>query len=199
MMHPKTVPCIIYTLKTLFGRPELIIKATIAEIRNHPQVKQDRLDQLMDFAFEVQSMCTTVESLDRPNHLSDPLLIDDLVEKLPTQEKKEWARFRAGRRDVTVKTLATWLYDLAKLLSTVTSHQATKHDSKTREKEKFDKNEKAAGLEVMNVHVETQRSSEDDDGNRRKKLRCLLCTGECNKLEHCKKFKSLDVSSRWEQ
>lgn len=196
-MHPKLVPLIIDTLETLYGRPEIIIKTLMTDIRDYPPIKPERLDLFMKFAFEVQNVCTIIESLKRENHLNDQLLIEDLVENLPTQEKKDWARYKVGKRNITLKTLSIWLYDLAKLISTVTTPVLSKpSNKKVSGTEKIDINEKAAGLERVNVHVESKSPSGKDSKGKQRKFPCPVCKSECSEIEQCPKFKSFDVDNR---
>lgn len=204
LIHPESVPWIIETLEMLYGRPEVIIKSIITKIREYPSIKSEKLEQLMDFAFEVQTICTTIESLDCNDHLKDPMLIEELVDKLPTQEKKDWARYKAGMANVTLKTLSIWLYDLAKLLSTVATPRITKTSDRKPEKDKSERNERTIGLEHVNVHVsQTNRDGDHQQVRQKfekspqKKFPCPVCNNECGKVENCSKFNSFDVDGRW--
>lgn len=185
----------------LYGRPEVIIKSIIDKIREYPSVKSDKLDVLMDFAFEVQTICTTIESLDRENYLSDPMLIEELVDKLPTPEKKDWARFKCGKRHVTLRTLADWLYELAELLSTIATPRTVKFNENKSEKEKTERNEKTIGLEHVNVHLNQAQTSSEVNNQQTKqqsrKFPCFICNNDCSNVEKCSKFKSLAVNERW--
>lgn len=155
LLHPDAVPTIIEMLRTLYGRPESIIKTITGKIRDHAMIKPDSLDDLMSFAFEVNTITTTIELLNSPTYLTDPSLIEELVNKLPIQEKKDWAHYTVRLPKVTLRTLSDWLHNLAMILRTLSTPTAAKksNDRKT-ETEKFDKNEKANGLELVNVHLE---------------------------------------------
>lgn len=105
-----------------------------------------------------------------------------------------------GRSDA--ETLAIWLYDLAKVLCTVANPpRATKQNE--RKSEKIDENEKATGLEHVNVHVHqsneanTSQQRPSQETNQKRKFPCLACGGNCDKMEDCSKFKSFNVDARW--
>lgn len=69
-----------------------------------------------------------------------PMLIEDLVDKLPTQYKKDLARYNATLPNVTLKTLSNLLYELAKLLTTVVTPKLSKYDDRKPIKEKVELN-----------------------------------------------------------
>jgi len=56
------------------------------------------------------------------------------VEKLPTQIKVDWPRFKATKSNITLKLLADWLYNLAEIVCTVTVPSSTRTETK-KEKE----------------------------------------------------------------
>lgn len=76
------VSVIIATLKTLFGRPELIIKELVTEIHSAKSIKDENLMSIMNLAMAVQNLVATIHSCEMLAHINNPSLLDSLVEKL---------------------------------------------------------------------------------------------------------------------
>ncbi|KAJ6643391.1 Cubilin like [Pseudolycoriella hygida] len=148
----EAVPWIMSTLQKVFGRPETVLKAVIKRIRNLPPIKDDGLKSMMEFAFEIQSVTTTIESSGVLSQFTNPSLLDELVDKLIAQVKLKWAQYKCEKRNVTTKTFTEWLDELADDISTVVEPTVEKHSknvSKTSEKG----NEKESS-HMWNVHME---------------------------------------------
>ena len=188
----EAVPWIISTLKKLYGRPEVVLKAHLQKIKELPPIKNENLKSLMEFAFEAQSVRTAIESSGSLVQFQDPTLLEELVEKLPPQVKLDWAKFRRGRVGVTVKTFIEWLEDLADALSTIVEPTVEKC-SKGTDKRK----DSGRGMTHVNVHLDGNSQVTNDDKAKRSK--CLTCGKEGHKLENCSKFKDLSVDERWEE
>lgn len=87
LLHPSSVPQILTTLQTLFGRPELIVKCLLNKVHSTPAPKADRLESLINFGLVVQNLCSHLQSLGMEFHLSNPNLLHELVDKLPAGVK----------------------------------------------------------------------------------------------------------------
>lgn len=214
LSYPQSVPWIMSTLKTLFGRPEVIIKLLIKKIKDIQPVKPDRIESLIEFAFEVFNISGTIELLaeQNKNFMMDPMLIEKTVSKLPVDEKKEWARYQIGIPNVTLKTLADWLYEKANVLSTVATpifmkSKDKQSDNKKANDKKSNKSDEYGEKELARINVHTNSNSKqqsDDSSDNSKSVKsppkpstCLVCNKGCGKLENCQNFKSLSVDLRW--
>lgn len=105
LLLPTTVPLVIETLRTLFGRPEIIIHALTQTIRDHPTLKADKFEPLINFALLVQNLCATLEASGLFSHLNNPMLLQEMTEKLPSSIKLSWAMYK---RSVPGATLLTF-------------------------------------------------------------------------------------------
>lgn len=83
LIQPNCVQRVIATLKMLFGRPELIIHTLLQRIHSTPAPKAEKLESIVDFALAVQNLCAVVEASGLATHLNNPVLLQELVEKLP--------------------------------------------------------------------------------------------------------------------
>ncbi|XP_055605469.1 uncharacterized protein LOC129753653 [Uranotaenia lowii] len=185
LMHPSNVECIISTLKMLFGNHEVIIHNLISRIKSTPPPRDDRLETIIEFALVVKNLCATIVACQMDEYINNAALVRELVDKLPTQFKVDWAKHRRLNSDTGLNTFCSWLYDLAETLSPV----AALSSSDSRAVRPVRK-----GTGFLNLHSE---SEETDQPTYHSPRACIICKGECSSLERCKRFIELSSKARW--
>jgi len=90
MVSPDNVPTIMKELQTRYGQPEHIIRAMIRKAREVPPVNAEKLEGLIEFGSAVRNFTATVKTLNRPEHLSNPQLQQELEAKLPDSLRMRW-------------------------------------------------------------------------------------------------------------
>lgn len=85
LLHAKAVPGVVETLHLIFGRPSLIIHQLLEKINKTPQPREDDLCSLIKFAISVQNLGGTIEASGHLEYLQNPILIQNLTDKMPTQ------------------------------------------------------------------------------------------------------------------
>lgn len=195
LLSPSEVPNIINTLRMLYGRPELILNVLLKNVKEIQPPKADKLETLVDYAMEVNSINATIESAQLHYHLSNPTLIQELVEKLPTHTKIDWAKYKATQSHITLKKLAEWLYNLAEIVCTVTVPNTSRPDEKKTKR----------GTERVNVHQieqvvkkSSKASTSSDNTSSGNVRQCKICDRKCPDPSECSTYKSFDVKQRWE-
>ena len=83
LLLPQNVAEVIRTLKMMFGRPEIIISSLLDKIRSETTLKSDKLDGLISYAISVRNLCSTLDASGLEAHKNNPLLLQELVDKLP--------------------------------------------------------------------------------------------------------------------
>lgn len=212
LLTAESVPEIMSTLEMLYGRPELIVNALMRKIRNELPPKADKLNTLVDFALSVRNVCATLEQANLNYHLSNPALIQELVEKLPTNIKIEWAKFKGNIPDVNLSTLGNFLYDLAKVISTVTEPTMVKESTNKEPYNKEYKKESNDAKRDSSVVYAHQNQNQDRELKADGKLefkgklstnknpeQCCICNKKCQKVASCPVFLSYDTDQRWKQ
>lgn len=121
LLHPSTVTQVIATLKLLYGRPEQIVQSLINKVRSTPAPKNDRLDTLVSFGLVVQNLCGHLKAIGLQNHLSNPILLQELVEKLPTTVKFNWALYQQQHPAVDLSTFGEYMANVVSATSGVVS------------------------------------------------------------------------------
>uniref|UniRef100_A0A182YSK5 Zinc finger PHD-type domain-containing protein n=1 Tax=Anopheles stephensi TaxID=30069 RepID=A0A182YSK5_ANOST len=96
---------VIETLKTMYGRPELVIGTLLDNIRRMPAPKVEKLETLVDYGIEVEEICSTVRSSGVERAYDGPLL-EELVERLPAVLRLNWD----AHRDVLLRYVPVTLH-----------------------------------------------------------------------------------------
>ncbi|XP_055597416.1 uncharacterized protein LOC129747298 [Uranotaenia lowii] len=192
LLHPQNLAGVIETLRTLFGRPEAIVYTFIRKIREMPAPKEDKLQTVIDFGVAVQNVCAAISASGLDEYMFDVALLQELISKLPTSIRMNWAFYRQGLARVTLWEFSDWLGKVATAASTITlpSINPPKIEKRERKNENF-----------INVHSEASGGFENPVKERSvtvsKAKGCVSCSGECSGLEQCRKFLKLDIGSRW--
>ncbi|XP_055605098.1 uncharacterized protein LOC129753322 [Uranotaenia lowii] len=183
LLLPESVPQIIDTLRSLFGRPELLIDSLLTKVRSLPAPKADKLETLMEFGIAVQSLCDHLVAANQRAHLSNPTLMSELVGRLPTQQQLEWSDFSVEFSEVNMEIFGVFMAKLVK-----TASRVTRYSGSQLKEEKY-KPKRGA----VNTHTETPR---EVPKNMPDKKKCPACSRD-HRLRDCSKFKSFDVDGRW--
>ncbi|XP_037041773.1 uncharacterized protein LOC119078376 [Bradysia coprophila] len=195
LLHPESVPGLMETLRLMFGRPELIIQTLLDEINKSTPPKSDDLKSLVKFAISVQNLCSTIKAFNSVEHLRNPSMLKDLVEKLPTQVKLNWAFYKQTVVDVNLSTLADWLYALATVASDVV---ITVPDSQADKKIRKDDNKTANYINSTNSLQPVMQVSSNSGAVTKNQKKCPACNRNvCKKLAFCEKFKKMTRQERW--
>ncbi|XP_070136094.1 uncharacterized protein [Drosophila bipectinata] len=168
MLHADCVPQIIATLKMRFGRPEIIIDLLLTRIKQFPQVRENKLEMLVDFSVEVQNVCATMKASKLDQYLNNPALTQELVSKLPSMVQTFWGMHKASLTVCTLAEFSTWLSQMAE----GASHVIVPSSSSRSERR-------------GTVRTHTVRQG------------CRLCTRNCGTLQECPAFLEMTTRDRW--
>ncbi|XP_055632393.1 uncharacterized protein LOC129772888 [Toxorhynchites rutilus septentrionalis] len=109
LLLPSSVPQVISTLRTLYGRPELLIRSLIEKVHRAPAPRHDRLETVVEFGLTVQNLVDHLKAANQVLHLANPVLVQELVEKLPGSLKMEWAVYKSRQPDATLATFGEFM------------------------------------------------------------------------------------------
>ncbi|XP_036347095.1 uncharacterized protein LOC118756437, partial [Rhagoletis pomonella] len=179
LLLPAMVPEIIQTLRMCCGRPEHILERAINKAKNMAPLK-DKLESLIEFSLCVQNICATMEGCNLTAHLVNPLLVKELVDKLPNSYKLSWAMQPKDDRVPIVKIFSDWLYNIAEAASTVVAPMTHK-----------------SGVNV-NTHTRAEDVSDHRSETNSLPRKCCVCKTYGHKLPRCEAFKVLPLKRKWE-
>ena len=153
LLLPDNVSGVIKTLRLLFGRPELIINALLQKIRSDPSPKIEKMETIVQFALSVENLVSTMEAAKLQDHLSNPLLLEELVNKLPSHLKMNWGRHKrtAPNSTALLTTLSKWLYSIVEDICEATPN-VIPLNTDNNEKKSF------RGKDYVNTHIEKKCS-----------------------------------------
>ncbi|XP_055522480.1 uncharacterized protein LOC129716671 [Wyeomyia smithii] len=186
LLHPSNLSGIMSTLKTLFGRPEVIVHSLVTRIREMPSPKAEKLNTLIDFGVAIQNVCATIKACGLDEYLCNVALLQELVDRLPPAIKLNWALHRQSLQLVTLSSFGDWLEKLVEAACVVTiSPVEPPINRKNRKQDDY-----------LNVHSEETKPLKPT-GIRTAIQRCVICEGACSSTDVCKAFINMSISSRW--
>uniref|UniRef100_A0A182W802 CCHC-type domain-containing protein n=1 Tax=Anopheles minimus TaxID=112268 RepID=A0A182W802_9DIPT len=183
---PKSVPYIIKTLQRLYGRPALILNELIQKARQTEAPKPENLDSLIMYGIAVQHFCDHLVSANLENHLKNPTLLEELVEKLPASRRLEWAQFMERFDDPGLKEFGEFMDDLLEKACKV---------SKFYPKGKHLENAHEKPHRSHHIHDE-QTASNESPSNRYQERPCHVCNKSGHRVRSCEMFRKMSVKDR---
>lgn len=168
LLLPAMVPEIVKTLRMCFGRPDYILEVVVEKARKFPAPKEN-LRAMIDYGLLVQDICSVIESCHLDEHLSNPMLVKELVNKLSNHYKLSWAMHPKDQSKPALKVFSEWLYNIATAASEVVPYSS------------------AATTASVNAHFPAELQ----------KKQCFACTERDHKLPMCTKFKNMDLNEKW--
>ncbi|XP_053691610.1 uncharacterized protein LOC128740123 [Sabethes cyaneus] len=201
LLHPSTVPQIISTLQTLYGRPEQIVNNMVTKVRATPAPKAEKLETLIEFGLVVQNLCGHLKAIGMENHLSNPTLLQELVDKLPATIKFSWALYQENLPVVDLSVFGDYMRKVISATSSVTNVCMTvknTKEEKPRLKEKayvnahatFDSESTSAQLKWGQRDVPKSKDTE-------RVTRCPACKAANHAVANCSSFKDSTLDERW--
>ncbi|XP_070854704.1 uncharacterized protein [Drosophila suzukii] len=172
LLLPAMVPEIIQTLQMCFGRPEHVLQTMLDKARKMPPPK-DKLEPLIEYALCVRNIYSTMEACELVAHMSNPLLVQELVEKLPSQLKLQWAMHPKETAVPVVKVFSEWMYTIAEAASQVSSPLY------------FGRSER------LNYHSASEEPL-------RCRGKCVVCDAGDHKIQTCPNFSAMNTTERWD-
>lgn len=184
LIHPSCVPEAVSTLKLLYGQPEKIVNSVKNKIKLLPAVNTKKLETITSFAVEVKGLKTIIEACELYDELNNSSLLQDLINKMPSNLQLEWGKHKMKLTKEKIKAnlseFAAWLYDVGVSASIVNlescSGASTSTEIVSRNKQKN---------EYMHTHSEQNRRS------------CIVCQKNCSNVSNCETFLTADRNERW--
>ncbi|XP_058840837.1 uncharacterized protein LOC131696307 [Topomyia yanbarensis] len=136
LLLPESVPQVIDTLRLLYGRPELLIGALLQKVRSVQAPKAEKLEPIIDFGMTVRSLCDHLEAAGQQEHLSNPTLLMELVEKLPVHTKMQWADYIQQHPVVNLKAFGDFMLKVVTAVCSVSNYTGESNSSQQKPRHK---------------------------------------------------------------
>ncbi|KAL7739644.1 hypothetical protein ACLKA6_018854 [Drosophila palustris] len=186
LLIPSMVSDVISTLKMFFGRPEHILERMIDRVRKLPPPK-DRLESFIDFALAVRNICAMMEASNLTAHLNNPMLVKELVDKLPNKHKLDWAMYPKSCQP-PVKEFSDWIYKIAEAASTVICPSTYKANPVNSHYE--DPNQASSSNHKVAAATPTPTPKQNTS-------KCMACGSQEHSAPQCESFNKMSVDERW--
>lgn len=172
---------VIDTLKQLFGKPEMILRELLNSVRLVKSLKEDDMKSLIDFSVKVNTICLTIQQGGLVDHLSNPCLVSELVQKLPSVLQMFWGshKLTLPNERYMLPTFNKWLQTYFHIACDL---EATSTANKTTEAKPAGKSKG-----YLNFHSEKSESPKS----------CIVCKKLCPTVDNCPVFKGCSVEDRW--
>ncbi|KAH8286249.1 hypothetical protein KR054_005444, partial [Drosophila jambulina] len=120
LIHPGNVSAVMEQLRFRFGRPEQLIRSQLNNVREVQPISEHNLAKIVPFATRVSNLTAFLMSAKAEQHLGNPTLMEELVAKLPTSKRVDWARHAATIVPFpTVVHFSAWLQEYANVVCTI--------------------------------------------------------------------------------
>ncbi|XP_049294220.1 uncharacterized protein LOC125769530 [Anopheles funestus] len=176
LLMPHSVPGVIAELKRRYGNPKRLLKMLLRKIRATEPPREKRLVTFVEFGTKVQQLCDHVEECGLTEHISNPLLVDELVNKLPLQYQREWSRFEREQNDSSLLGFSRYISGLVDDISDVMERLEDDRNP-TQEKKR------------VNVHATETSSTQRSES-------CWNCGEQTHRLKNCGSFKQMPLSEK---
>ncbi|XP_058455399.1 uncharacterized protein LOC131432862 [Malaya genurostris] len=144
LLLPASVPYVMGTLQKLYGRPEILISSLLKKVRNVPPPKSENLSSIVCYRLAIQNLVDHIVLAEQQAHLSNPMLLQELVDKLPTSLKMQWGTFKQAYTNVNLATFNDFMSGLVNLASELSidvvsaqNYQQSQRAEKQKQKEEL--------------------------------------------------------------
>ncbi|XP_055522378.1 uncharacterized protein LOC129716568 [Wyeomyia smithii] len=193
LLLPKSVPKVVEKLRILYGRPEQLLQCHLEKVRKLESPKAGKLASFVPFGTAVEQLCEHLEAAELKQHLVNPLLIQDLVDKLPDNDKREWVRYKRGKKRVTLRTFTNFISEIVAEACEANVCLDYKPLSKPVAEVQLGKGKVKEKGAVYNHGEYTSGAGNEE---RKKQKPCRVCERTDHRLRYCEDSKKLPYVDR---
>lgn len=192
LLLPDSVPEVIEDLRKLFGSPEKLLKSLIAKVRKTPSPRLDKLETFLYFGITVKQLADHLEAAGLHDHLNNPMLVQELVSKLPSEYKLDWVRFKRGKLGAPLRMFTDFISEIVSEVSEVADFEI--NDRIVIEHGR----NKGKRKEFVNTHITRNSESWGQKNQAYKGKRpCVVCKRTDHKVRFCDDFAKLNLQERY--
>ncbi|XP_062713369.1 uncharacterized protein LOC134290283 [Aedes albopictus] len=181
-------------------RSRLLLPASVPsllkKVRNVPAPKAENLSSIVAYGLAIQNLVDHIILADQQAHLANPMLLQELVDKLPTSLKMQWGTYKQGVAYVNLATFNGFMAGLVNLASELTIDvDCAQNQHKQVRAEKPKPREKL--FTHANESSDAARKEKNTSAERSVSKACSYCGKDNHQILNCSSFKSLDIGARW--
>ncbi|XP_058817304.1 uncharacterized protein LOC131680608 [Topomyia yanbarensis] len=187
LLLPECVPQVIDTLHMLYGRPELLIATLLTKVRQLCPPKEEDLNSLIVFGLAVKNLTDHMIAAEQQDHLNNPCLLQEIVDKLPAHFKLQWAVHKRRIRYITLSTFSDFMSEIVEAACEVSSIVVI---GKSDSEQSNDDNCRRYKTDECQAPSTMSRKE--------KRNSCNICEGLNHRVHNCAEFNSATGAQRWE-
>ncbi|XP_053698731.1 uncharacterized protein LOC128745678 [Sabethes cyaneus] len=191
LVLPDSVPDVIRDLRNLFGRPEKLLKTLLMKVRQAKSPRADRLETFIYFGITVKQLCDHLEAAKLVDHLSNPMLVQELVDKLPSNYKLDWVRYKRNQVGTPLRIFTEFMNGIVSDVSEVSEFSTHDLHDHSERSARAKQNKK----EFVHVHNSFPGKRETTPNVKSEKP-CWVCKRTDHKIRFCDDFRKLNIAER---
>ncbi|XP_038106588.1 uncharacterized protein LOC119766221 [Culex quinquefasciatus] len=157
----------------------------------------ENLQSIINYGMAVRNLVDHIVMAQLLDHLSNPMLLHELVEKLPPHLKMQWAWYKRNWVNANLATFGQFMAEIADTASEDTLPGETQPQTQQRYNKTGRDNQK------LYLHSETDgdqpasATTSDQTKPMINKRTCWYCSEEKHDVVKCPRFEALDLDGRW--
>ncbi|XP_037927464.1 uncharacterized protein LOC119690221 [Teleopsis dalmanni] len=188
LIYLSNVPAVMGELEFRFGRPDLLIRSQLDNIQQFERVTERNVDSLIALSSLVRNVVAFLSSAKCEQHLNNPILLEQLVYKLPPNKQFEWARHAVILKECpTIKQFNVWLSEMAQIICLLPQPLCQSKTEKPKITMPATQNYTRRVMYAQNHEMEQENHLE---------VKCFECAGQ-HLIVTCEAFLSKNVQQRW--
>ncbi|XP_055632594.1 uncharacterized protein LOC129773069 [Toxorhynchites rutilus septentrionalis] len=168
---------------------EALLKTLLVKVRNAPAPRVDRLESFIHFGITVKQLCDHLETARLHEHLNNPMLVQELVDKLPPSYKLDWVRFKRNKVESPLRMFTNFTNDIVSDVSEVTEfatlsvHEHLQSGKGNPKKKEF-------------VHVHELDQNRNEAFRSAVSKACWICKRSDHLIKFCEEFRRMNIAQR---
>ncbi|XP_055538219.1 uncharacterized protein LOC129725877 [Wyeomyia smithii] len=203
LLLPENVPLIIEKLRKRFGNPEILSTRLAKRIQQLDGPSSESLESVIEFGSAVEEFSQHLKAAGLVDHLKNPILMQSLVQKLPTYYAMEWVDYKRRAKTVDLEPFGAFMEGLVEKALEAT-FEKTDLDGKVKGKEKpklkaFVHATDVGNQESQRNQKEAKKGLEQKSSNqqRQREYNCSVCQKPGHYGRSCQEFLKQSVEERW--
>lgn len=122
LSNPQNVDHVIRTLEFIYGRPELLLESALQKIKKLQTITENNIYAIIPMSIEIQQIVCIFEQMPNSSqHMNNPMVLRDVINKLPLYKREDWIRFSFSlAKSVDLKDFCNWINQQASFIRLVT-------------------------------------------------------------------------------
>ncbi|XP_053687203.1 uncharacterized protein LOC128736742 [Sabethes cyaneus] len=192
LVLPESVPEVIQDLRRLFGQPEKLLRTLLNKVRRVSPPTTDDLQTFVTFGITVKHLCDHLEAAHLLDHLRNPLLVQQLVEKLPPEYQMKWVEYKRAKKGPPLRLFTDYITCIGDVASEAVAYSMTASEAVRYPKTKFSKTK-----EFVYVHESADEQVQEMRSEKVTKA-CWICNRTDHRIRFCDDFRKMNIVERLE-